>query len=63
MSVLLTWESNGVTVFDLDDEREPNNIRSFLTCFHGMAFITIIYSVGMISVGKIGIELSAIMVK
>lgn len=59
----MLWESKGVTISDLNDEGESINYRNLLTCYLGVGFITIIYSVGMVSMGLIGFEIPAVVVR
>ena len=58
--LLLVWNSNGVTIAELD--KDDVNYRNMLYGYVFIGALSVIYSVGLTSIGLAGLKLPPIMV-
>ena len=60
--LILFWESEGIRLPDLTDHVNQINYRNPIYFYLGIAFLTMVYSIGMIILGSGGFEIPAITV-
>lgn len=59
---MLSWESEGITIFDLNDNVNQINYRNPIYCYLGIAILTVLYSVFMTIFGCGGFNILPITV-
>lgn len=57
LGLMLSWESEGIRIFDLNDSVNHINYRNPIYCYLAVAFLTVMYSVVMAILGCGGFDI------
>ena len=61
--LMLLWRSKDTSIADLNDDSQSINYRNELNGFIGICFLTVLYSIGMATLGISGLNLPPFLVK